>query len=84
MSKLPVGIQLYSVRDDMSKDMAGTIKAIGAMGYAHVEFAGVFGPPADEVKKMCEALSRYRLQIFYNSVDRQELPSGRRKLPEVP
>lgn len=54
MSKLPVGIQLYSVRDDMSKDMAGTIKAIGAMGYDLVEFAGVFGHTADEVKIMCE------------------------------
>lgn len=54
MTKLPVGIQLYSVRDDMAKDMAGTIKAIGAMGYDLVEFAGVFGHTAEEVKKMCE------------------------------
>jgi len=34
-----VGIQLYSVRDDMDKDPLGTLKQLGAMGYKHVEHA---------------------------------------------
>jgi sugar phosphate isomerase/epimerase len=35
-----LGIQLYSVRDDMQKDPRGTVKQIGAMGYSFVEAAG--------------------------------------------
>ena len=53
MTKLPVGIQLYSVRDAMSEDFAGTIKSIAAMGYDQVEFAGLFGHSAEEVKAIC-------------------------------
>jgi hypothetical protein len=35
-----VGIQLYTVRDDMKKDPAGTLKKLAAMGYRYVEHAG--------------------------------------------
>ena len=38
--KLPVGVQLYSVRTDLEKDFYGTLKAIREMGYAGVEFYG--------------------------------------------
>jgi sugar phosphate isomerase/epimerase len=34
------GIQLYSVRDDMAKDPAGTLKQLAGMGYRYVEAAG--------------------------------------------
>lgn len=34
-----VGIQLYSVRDDMKKDPLGTLQQISAMGYKYVEHA---------------------------------------------
>ncbi|MCG8581063.1 MAG: sugar phosphate isomerase/epimerase [Bacteroidales bacterium] len=35
-----IGIQLWSVRDDMKKDAPATIKRLGDMGYAFVEAAG--------------------------------------------
>ncbi len=35
-----IGLQLYTVRDDMDKDPKGTLKAIADMGYSHVENAG--------------------------------------------
>jgi sugar phosphate isomerase/epimerase len=35
-----VGVQLYSVRDDMKKDPKGTLKALADMNYKHVEHAG--------------------------------------------
>ncbi len=38
---IPVGIELFSVRDQMSKDTPATVRAIGRMGYQVVEF---FGP----------------------------------------
>jgi sugar phosphate isomerase/epimerase len=35
-----LGVQLYSVRDDMKKDPAGTLKKLADMGYKYVEHAG--------------------------------------------
>lgn len=37
---LPVGIQLYTVNADLSKDPAGTLKKIAQIGYSEVETAG--------------------------------------------
>ena len=34
-----LGLQLYSVRDDMKKDPVGTLKQLAAMGYKNVEHA---------------------------------------------
>lgn len=38
--KLPVGIQLYSVRDDFAENMEKTLRNLKKMGYDGVEFAG--------------------------------------------
>src|SRR5437868_15160237 len=35
---LPVGLELYSVRDELAKDLMGTVRAVAAMGYEVVEF----------------------------------------------
>ncbi len=56
MTKLPIGLQLYSVRDDMQKDFAGTLKKVKEMGYDAVEFAGLYGHSAEEVKALCDEL----------------------------
>jgi sugar phosphate isomerase/epimerase len=43
-----VGLQLYTVRDAMKKDFAGTIARVASVGYKEVEFAGYFDhSPAD-------------------------------------
>jgi sugar phosphate isomerase/epimerase len=47
---LPLALQLYSVRDLLPKDYAGTLKEIGALGYKEVESAGYFNHSAAEVK----------------------------------
>ncbi len=41
--ELVTGIQLYTVRDDMKKDPAGTLKRLAEMGYKYVEHAGYEG-----------------------------------------
>jgi sugar phosphate isomerase/epimerase len=38
--EIVTGIQLYTVRDDMKKDPAGTLKRLREMGYKYVEHAG--------------------------------------------
>ena len=48
------GIQLYSCRDFMEKDMAYTLKKVAEIGYKYVEFAGFFGSCAEEIKAMLD------------------------------
>ena len=56
MTKLPIGIQLYSLRDFAEKDFKGTLKAVKEMGYDCVEFAGLYGNTPEDVKAICEEL----------------------------
>lgn len=51
MKDFKVGVQLYSVRDDMEKDIDGTLKALKEMGYDYVEFAGYYDLSAEELKQ---------------------------------
>jgi sugar phosphate isomerase/epimerase len=37
-SPIPVGLELYSVREGLKKDLDGTVKAVAGMGYQCVEF----------------------------------------------
>lgn len=36
--QIPVGLELYSVRDELQKDLPGTVRAVAKMGYQCVEF----------------------------------------------
>lgn len=54
--RIPVGVQLYSVRDQCAKDLPGTLTAIAKIGYKGVEFAGYHGRSAKELRKMLDDL----------------------------
>lgn len=56
MKDFPVAIQLFSLREEVSKDFYGTLKKVKEMGYDGVEFAGLAGKNADEVKAWCDEL----------------------------
>lgn len=54
-----IGLQLYSVRADMNKDVKGTVTEVGKMGYKYVEAAGYsdgkfYGLDPLEFKSLCE------------------------------
>jgi sugar phosphate isomerase/epimerase len=56
-----VGLQLYSVRQDMSKDPVGSLTKLAEMGYVYVEHANYikrqfYGYPAPEFKKILDGL----------------------------
>lgn len=53
MARIPLALQLYSVREDCSKDLEGTVKAVAEMGYEGVEFAGYYERSAAELKGLC-------------------------------
>src|SRR5690242_566400 len=48
---LPLGLELYSVREELPKDYTGTLKRVAALGYREVEAAGFYGHSAAEVKQ---------------------------------
>lgn len=50
-----IGLQLYTVRSHMNKDMPGTMAAVAAAGYREVEFAGYFGRTPAEVRALLNA-----------------------------
>ena len=56
MINFPIALQLYSVRDDMAADFEGTLKKVKELGYDGVEFAGLYGKTAAEVKALCEEI----------------------------
>ena len=41
--KIPIALELYSVRKELPKDFVGVIEQVGRMGYKGVEFAGYYG-----------------------------------------
>lgn len=54
MKDFKIGLQLYSIREDMEKDMDEALRKVKEMGYDYVEFAGFFGKPAAEVKELLD------------------------------
>ncbi len=49
-----IGVQLYTVRSAMAKDMPGTLAAVARLGYREVEFAGYFGRTSAETRRMLD------------------------------
>ena len=52
--KIPLGVQLYSVRKDCEDDFVATIKKVAEIGYQGVEFAGFYGYSAAELKTILD------------------------------
>ncbi|MDO4587087.1 MAG: sugar phosphate isomerase/epimerase [Planctomycetia bacterium] len=50
--KIPIALELYSLRNTAPKDVPGTLKLVAEMGYEGVECAGYYGLPAQELRKM--------------------------------
>ncbi len=48
---LPLGLQLYSVRELLPKDYPGTLKQVAALGFREVEAAGFYNHSAADVKQ---------------------------------
>ena len=73
---LPVAIQVYSVRKDAEADLPGTLRKIRDMGYDGVEFAGLYGPTAAEVKAMCAEVGLTPISAHVPFVDMLKDPWG--------
>ncbi len=55
--RIPVALQLYTVRDETAKDFVGTLRRVAAIGYRAVELAGIGrGLGAQELKVVLDDL----------------------------
>jgi len=58
--KIPIGIELYSVRNELMKDLTGTVTAIAKIGYEVVEFYSPYfnwtAEQAKDVRKLLDDL----------------------------
>ena len=73
--KFPIALQLYTVREDMATDFEGTLKKVKEMGYDGVEFAGLFGKTAAQVKEMCKKYDLVPVSAHVPFVDMMNNPA---------
>jgi sugar phosphate isomerase/epimerase len=64
-TSVPVGLELYSVRDSLKQDPEGTIRAVAQMGYQGVEFyAPYFDWTEAQTKQMRKLLDDLGIRCF--------------------
>lgn len=51
-----IGLQLYTLRNELGKDFTGTLEKVAAAGYKEVEFAGYYDRKPQEVKAILDKL----------------------------
>src|SRR5436309_6424480 len=62
---IPVGLELYSVRNELKKDAEATVRAVAQIGYQGVEFyAPYFEWSEDETKQMRKLLDDLGIRCF--------------------
>lgn len=73
MRRMGIGLQLYTLRDELSRDFAGTLRRVAAMGYEGVEFAGYGGLAAEELRDL---LAELNLKAVGSHVGYARIQSG--------
>ena len=56
MDRIPIALQLYSVREACQADFPATLRAVAEMGYEGVDFAGYYGYDASTIRTMLDDL----------------------------
>ena len=54
--KIPLGIQLWTVKDEAAKDLEGTLRKVYAAGFREIEFAGFYGKTAGEIGALVKSI----------------------------
>src|ERR1700683_2123882 len=58
--RIPIGLELYSVREELKQDFAGTVRAVAKLGYEDVEFYAPYfqwtDAQAKDVRKLLDHL----------------------------
>jgi sugar phosphate isomerase/epimerase len=82
---VPVGLELYSVRDGLKKDLTGTVRAVAKMGYECVEFyAPYYDWTLDYAKEVRKELDDLGVRCYSTHNSSQSLtPDGVGKAIEL-
>ncbi|MCL5744492.1 MAG: sugar phosphate isomerase/epimerase, partial [Acidobacteria bacterium] len=63
--KVPIGLELYSVRTEMQKDLMGTVRAVAKMGYQGVEFyAPYYEWTPDYARQVRKLLDELKIRCY--------------------
>jgi sugar phosphate isomerase/epimerase len=55
-SKIPLGIQMWTVKAEAEKDLEGTLRKLYALGFREIEFAGYYGKSAADIGKLLKSI----------------------------
>jgi len=70
--QIPVGLELYSVRDELQRDLMGTVRGVAKMGYQCVEFYGpYYSWTTDYARQVRAELDELGIQCYstHNGLD---------------
>jgi sugar phosphate isomerase/epimerase len=68
---LPIGLQLYTVREQLGKDFDGTLKQVAAVGYQEVELFSLLGRKVKAVRESLDAAGLRCVSAHYPLADLQ-------------
>ncbi len=82
---IPVGLELYSVRDELKKDLMGAVRGVAKMGYECVEFyAPYYDWTLDYAQQVRKELDALGVRCYSTHNDRQSFtPDGINKAIEL-
>jgi sugar phosphate isomerase/epimerase len=82
---IPIGLELYSVRNDLAKDLAGTVRQVAKMGYECVEFyAPYYNWTPSEAKKVRREMDNLGIRCYSTHNDPKSFtPEGIGKAMEL-
>lgn len=69
---IPVGLELYSVRDELQKDPQGTVRAVAQMGYQAVEFYAPYYEWSDaQARQMRKLMDELHIRCYSTHNDQE-------------
>jgi sugar phosphate isomerase/epimerase len=66
---VPLGIQLWTVKDEAAKDLEGTLRKVYAAGFREIEFAGFYGKTAAEIGKLLKDIGFSLVSMHAGAAD---------------
>jgi sugar phosphate isomerase/epimerase len=67
--KIPLGIQLWTVKDEAAKDLEGTLRKVYAAGFREIEFAGFYGKTAAEIGALMKGIGFSLVSMHAGAAD---------------
>jgi len=66
---IPLGIQLWTVKDEAARDLEGTLRQVHAAGFREIEFAGFYGKTAAEIGALMKGIGFSLVSTHHNADD---------------